>query len=167
MKLLSTNPYLVLAPTGPTPAGDFSLTLFWATSCSACLYSLHRYLFHQPSKLDFDLSRHPVSVKKARKLYKKLGTRLYDINHDNKKQCEKKCQKQMRPCSILLQLEAMNGGIERRYGAKEMVASAESLDDEMRVLEDCDDRMGRALWKLETKCSENLSDGLENVSDHA
>ena len=58
-------------------------------------------------------------------------------------------------------VEAMNGGIERRYGTEEKVASAGSLDDEMRVLEDCDDRRKHVLWKLETKCSENCRTGLK------
>lgn len=101
-----------------------------------------------------------MSVEKARTLYEKLGARLDDISRDIKRQCEKKCQKEMRPCSILLQLEAMNGGIERGYGAKK-VALAGSLDDEMRVLEDCDYRRRHAVWRLEAKCSDNCRMGLK------
>lgn len=104
-----------------------------------------------------------MSVEEARGLYEKLGSRLYDITQDIKGQCEKNCQKERKPCSILLRLEAMNGGIERRYGAKEapLAGLAGSLDDEMRVLEDCDSRRDPAFWTLKDKCKDGCRVGLK------
>ena len=102
-----------------------------------------------------------MPVEKARKLYEKLGDRLYEISRDIKGQCEKKCQKEMRPCSTLLQLETMNGGVEQRYWGVKEVASVGSLDDEMRVLEDCDDRRSEVFWGLGVKCRDSCRVGLK------
>lgn len=92
-----------------------------------------------------------------------------NVNRDIRGQCEKNCQKEMKPCEILLQLEAMNGGIERGFWAQKAkevreakeVASAESLDEELRVLEDFDDRRSNALWKLGKKCKDDCRVGLK------
>lgn len=64
----------------------------------------------------------------------------------------------MGPCSILPQLEAMDGGIERSGRAKE-VASAGSLDGDLRVLENCDGRRRHGLWQLEATSEDDCRGG--------
>ena len=106
---------------------------------------------------------HPVSVEKARKLYEKVESRISHIAHDIKRQCKEDCQKRVRPCSILLQMEAMNGGIDRGYGAKtDKAVSSGSLDDDLKVLEDCDTRRLHAFYDLERKCKDDCRVGLKS-----
>ena len=115
-----------------------------------------------PKKLNFDLTTHPVSVEKARELYEKLGSRLFHISHNIKDQCEKECRKDGKPCSILLQLEKMNGGTKRwESGGKKSDGSESSLDWGLRVLEDCDDRRLRAYSEVRSKCEDECRVGLK------
>ena len=70
----------------------------------------------------------------------------------------------MKPCSILLRLEEMNGGIERNmWGSegKEIGSSAGDLDHGLRVLDDCDDRRFHAFMEVERKCKDECRAGLK------
>ena len=118
-------------------------------------------MFPTPKKLDFDLTTHPVSVEEAQELYKKLESRRWHISRKIRDQCEKECRKDVKPCSILLRLEKMNGGIKRDPWGEDKGSLQGSLDRELRVLEDCDDRRSHGFCKLENQCKDKCRVGLK------
>ena len=117
-----------------------------------------------PKKLDFDLTTNPVSAVEAQDLYEKLKWRRLRISRDIEDQCMTECRIEVKPCSILLRLEEMNGGIERNpWGSegKEIGSSGGDLDGGLRVLEDCDDRRFHAFAAVERKCKDECREGLK------
>ena len=144
--IFAISPFVTKQFLNPTPKkSDFDL---WST----------------PKRLDFDLTTHPVSAVEAQDLYEKLRWRRRHISRDIEDQCKKECRKEVKPCSILLRLEEMNGGIERNvWGSegKEIGSSGGDLDRGLRVLDDCDDRRFHALMKVERKCKDECRVGLK------
>ena len=119
------------------------------------------FKYPTPKKLDFDLTTHPVSVEEAQELYEKLDSRRWHIALKIKDQCEKECRKDVKPCSILLRLETMNGGIKRDPWGEDRVILKGSLDRGLRVLEDCDHRRSNAVFDVESKCEDKCRAGLK------
>ena len=68
----------------------------------------------------------------------------------------------MKPCSILLQLSKLNGGL-KRWGSegKKRGGWKGSLDQGLRVLEDCDDPRFHAFMEVESKCKDECRVGLK------
>lgn len=109
---------------------------------------------------DFDLQKSPVSVPEGVKLFGELRTRRYRVAKDIERQCEEKCEAELRPCSILLQVEAMHHGAEWDPQS-EQPAPPRSIEEGLKIRDQLGDRRCTGFTEAQRQCDKDCRSGLK------